>query len=102
MKAIVASNKKQDDLKDKIAKASADDKKVDPLTGISNLQRWKEDLKTEQAEAKLYKELKANAKKVIDAAQKGLDECADLKKDVEASDDIMSFETRLKDLGEDS
>jgi hypothetical protein len=93
---------KQEPLKAKIADASDEDKEIDPLTGTSKVQIWKDDLESDKSEVKFYKMIIKNSKEVAKSAKEGLKNVAALKKEVMPAKDVDKFQLKLNELVDDS
>jgi hypothetical protein len=92
----------EDPLKAKIAGAGAADKKEDKLTGVSNLNKWKDDLESNEQETRFYKMILKNAADVSGMAKKGIKNVGALKSKVQNLKDISDYQIKLTSLIDDA
>jgi len=87
-----------------ISSAEAEDKKKDPLSGMSNVDQWEDKLEGEKAEVVFYNMIIQNSNDVEKAATKGIRNVKTLKAEVHPHEvqDLSGFYVRLHALTDNS
>jgi hypothetical protein len=88
--------------REKVANCSPEDKKVDKNSGVSQCQKWENELESWENEQNFYKEIEKNAEEVAGMAKTGLKNVEQLRKKTMVAKDLEEVATENQLLVEDS